>query len=444
MRTSAIEIVRHLHEAGHLAYFAGGCVRDMVRGVTPHDIDIATTATPADVQRLFPKTIPVGAQFGVILVLQGAHQFEVATFRNDEAYVDGRRPSAVRYGSPQDDAQRRDFTVNGLFFDPLEERLIDYVGGQADIERRVVRTIGDPRQRFGEDKLRLLRCVRFASTLDYTIDPPTFAAVRDMAVQIQVVSAERVRDELLRIFTGAHAGRGLDLLAESGLLGEVLPEVAAMQGVAQPPEFHPEGDVFTHVKRMLDLLPAKPDVVLALAVLLHDVGKPPTFIRAPDRIRFNDHDRVGAEMTGSILRRLRFSNDVIERVETCVAEHMRLRDVREMRPAKVKRILARDTFLLELELHRLDCLASHGSLENHAFLVRKAAEVPPESLRPPRVVTGHDLLALGFLAGPRLGRVLAEIEELQLEERIRSRDEALAYARERLEKMTVEGPAHPD
>ena len=368
MKEAAISIVRRLREAGHTAYFNGGCVRDMVRGVEPHDYDIATSATPEQVQQLFPKTVPVGAQFGVVLVLDGGHQFEVATFRTDQAYVDGRRPTSVRYGSPEEDAQRRDFTINGLFYDPIEDRVIDFVNGRADIERKLVRTIGEARQRFTEDKLRLLRCVRFAANLGYDIEPATFEAVKEMAAQIQVVSAERIRDELIKTLTRSHAGRGLELLRASGLLAEILPEIAVMQGVEQPPEFHPEGDVFVHTRMMLDALPPHPSVTLAFAVLLHDVGKPPTFERAPDRIRFNEHDRVGAELAETILRRLRFSNDEIERIVLCVREHMRFQFVKEMRPAKLKRILARKTFPDELELHRIDCAASHRNLENYEFL----------------------------------------------------------------------------
>jgi poly(A) polymerase len=441
MKKTAVQIVRRMREAGHVAYFAGGCVRDMVRGIEPHDFDIATSATPEQIRNIFPRTVPVGAAFGVVLVLANDHQFEVATFRSDEAYLDGRRPSAVRYGTPEEDAQRRDFTVNGMFFDPLEDRLIDFVGGKADIERRLIRTIGEARHRFGEDKLRLLRCIRFATTLGYEIEPATFAAVREMAPQISVVSAERIRDELTKIFTRANPGRGLVLLEESGLLREVLPEVAAMKGVEQPPEFHPEGDVFTHVKLMLDEMPAQPSVTLAWAVVLHDVGKPPTF-KVAERIRFDEHDAVGAEMTEAILRRLRFSNEEIERIVLCVAEHMRFRHVQEMRASKVKRLMARPTFADELELHRLDCVASHGSVENVEFLLRKAKEMPPEVVRPKPLVNGRDLLAIGFTPGRLVGAVLKEIEELQLEERLASREAALAYARERLRGVSGStGPA---
>lgn len=435
MKDEAISIVRRLRDAGHTAYFNGGCVRDMLRGVEPHDYDIATTATPEQIRQLFPRTIPVGAQFGVMLVLEGDHQFEVATFRSDEAYVDGRRPTSVRFGTPEEDARRRDFTVNGIFSDPLAGRVIDFVDGRADIERKLIRCIGEPRERFTEDKLRLLRCVRFASTLNYEIEPATFAAVQEMAEQIGVVSAERIRDELVKILTGPRAGRGLELLDTSGLLREVLPEIAAMKGVEQPAEFHPEGDVFKHTKLMLDTLPANPTAVLALAVLLHDVGKPPTF-SVSDRIRFNEHDRVGAEMTEQILRRLRFPNETIENVTLCVAEHMRFQFVKEMRPSKLKRILARETFPVELELHRIDCISSHGKLDNYEFLKQKAAEMPPEVIKPAPLLTGHDLIELGLTPGPLVGQILREAEEAQLEERLKSREEALAFARQRVTELT--------
>jgi poly(A) polymerase len=435
MKEIATSIVRRLQEAGHRAYFAGGCVRDMVRAVTPQDYDVATSATPEQVQQLFPKTVAVGAQFGVVLVIEDGHQFEVATFRGDDAYIDGRRPTSVHYGSPEEDAQRRDFTINGLFHDPLTGQTIDYVGGRDDIARQVVRTIGKPEQRFAEDKLRLLRCVRFAANLGYTIDPGTLAAVKALAPEIKVVSAERIRDELIKTFTRPHAGRGLELLDESGLLEQVLPEVAAMKGVEQPPAFHPEGDVFVHTRLMLDALPPGASAVLAFAVLLHDVGKPPTFERAPDRIRFNEHDRVGVEMSRVILQRLRFPNEQIEKVLVCVGEHMHFQNVQQMRPAKVKRILARETFADELELHRIDCLSSHGHLDNYDFLKAKAAELPPEVIRPAPLLTGHDLLALGAKPGPVVGKILREVEEQQLEERLKSREEALAYAKRRLAEL---------
>ncbi len=432
MKEIATSIVRRLQQAGHRAYFAGGCVRDMLRSVQAHDYDVATSATPEQVQQLFPKTVPVGAQFGVVLVLEDGHQFEVATFRSDEAYIDGRRPSAVHYGSPEQDALRRDFTVNGLFCDPVTGQLIDYVEGRADIKRRLIRTIGNPNQRFSEDKLRMLRCVRFAANLEYEIASETLAAVKAMASQITAVSAERIRDELIKAFTRPHAGRGLELLDASGLLREVLPEVAAMRGVEQPPEFHPEGDVFIHTRMMLDALPPIPSVVLAFSVLLHDVGKPPTFERAPDRIRFNEHDRVGVEISRTILQRLRFPNEQIDKILVCVGEHMRFQHVQQMRSAKLKRILAQDTFPDELELHRIDCMASHRNLENYEFLKAKAAELPPDVIKPAPLITGHDLLTLGARPGPVVGTILREAEELQLEERLKSREDALEFAQRRL------------
>ncbi len=440
MKEGAIGVARRLREAGYVAYFAGGCVRDMVRGVEPHDYDIATTATPDEVQKLFSRTVPVGAQFGVVLVLEEEQKFEVATFRSDDVYIDGRRPTSVRYGSPEEDAQRRDFTINGLFFDPITNEIIDLVGGKQDIERKLVRTIGEPRQRFGEDKLRLLRAVRFAANLGFAVEERTFDALKEMAAQVQVVSAERIRDELIKIFTQPNAGRGLDLLAETGLLDQVLPEVAAMKGVEQPPDFHPEGDVFKHTRLMLESLPPNPSLVLTFAVLLHDVGKPPTFERAPDRIRFNEHDRVGAELAEQILRRLRFSNDEIAKIVLCVREHMRMQFVKEMRPSKVKRILGRETFSDELELHRIDCEASHRNLENYEFLKAKAAELPPEVVKPTPLLTGHDLLALGLKPGPIIGQILREIEELQLGEELKSPAEALAFAKQRAAELTSSSP----
>jgi poly(A) polymerase len=435
MKEIAVEIVRQLQQAGHTAYFAGGCVRDMLRGVSPNDFDIATSATPEIVQKIFPKTIPVGAQFGVVLVIADSHQFQVATFRSDDAYVDGRRPESVTFSDAKTDAERRDFTINGLFYDPIAEKIIDFVGGQRDIAAKIVKTIGEPERRFAEDKLRMLRAVRFSCALDYEIEPKTRAAIQKLASEITVVSAERIRDELIKMFTGPRAGRALALLDELGLLAPILPEISAMKGVPQPAEFHPEGDVFEHTKLMLDSLPPNPSVTLAFAILLHDVGKPPTFQQAPDRIRFNEHDRVGAEMAETILRRLRFPNDEIEKIVLCVAEHMRFQHVQEMRPAKLKRILGRETFPDELELHRIDCAASHRNLENYEFLKQKAAEIPPEEIRPPRLVTGNDLLALGVPEGPKVGEILREIEELILDGKLKTREEAMEFVRQKITKL---------
>lgn len=432
-RQLALDIVRTLRAAGHAALFAGGCVRDMLRGVPPHDYDVVTDARPEQVRALFPKTFEVGAQFGVILVVREGVTFEVATFRSDDVYVDGRRPTSVTFSTPEADAQRRDFTMNGLFYDPVAERVLDHVGGRADIERRVVRCIGDPAARLTEDKLRMLRAIRFASNLAYDIDPATFRAVQQMAEQITVVSAERIRDELVKIFTRPNAGRGLRLLDQSGLLAVVLPEIAAMKGCEQPPQFHPEGDVFLHTCLMMDAL-REPSLTLAFAALLHDVGKPPTFQRAPDRIRFNEHDVVGGRMAEAILRRLRFPNNETDSIVACVENHMVFRHATEMRKAKLKRLLTRPTFADELKLHRLDCLASHADLTNYEFLKTATVEMPPAVAAPAPLLTGHDLLALGMKPGPEFGALIREARELQLEEKLRTRDEAVAWARQRLDQ----------
>jgi poly(A) polymerase len=337
----------------------------------------------------------------------------------------------VTFSTPEADAQRRDFTMNGLFYDPVEQRVLDYVAGRADIERRVVRCIGDPTARFTEDKLRMLRAVRFASTLGYEIEADTFRIVQQMAPQVSVVSAERIRDELTKIFTRPNAGRGLRLLDESGLLAVVLPEVAAMKGCEQPPQFHPEGDVFIHTCLMMDSL-CEPSVTLAFATLLHDVGKPPTFQRAPDRIRFNEHDVMGGKMAEAILRRLRFPNEQIEQVVASVENHMKFRHATEMRKSTLKRLLARPTFAEELELHRLDCVASHGELTNFDFLKNIVVEIPLAVAAPVPLLTGHDLLAMGMKSGPEMGALLREARELQLEEKLKTRDETLTWARQRL------------
>lgn len=421
----AVSIVRTLRDAGHEAYLVGGCVRDLLRGVPPKDYDVATNATPDDVQRLFPKTVPVGAQFGVILVLLGDAQYEVATFRTDEGYADGRHPDRVVFSTAPEDARRRDFTINGLFWDPVKRTVLDYVEGQADLKRRCLRAIGDPARRFEEDKLRMLRAVRFAATLDFKLEPQTWAAVRAHAREIEVVSQERIRDELVKLFTGPHRSRGLDLLDESGLLAILLPEVAATKGVQQPPEFHPEGDVYVHTRMLLDLLKT-PTPTLAIAALLHDVGKPPTF-QIRERIRFDGHDRVGAQMAQAICLRLRFSNEQTEQIVSSVGNHMRFKDVQRMRVSTLKRMLRQPNFSEELELHRADCLASHGQLDNWKFLRRKLKEFSaPQALKPTPLLTGRDLLALGYPEGPVIGQILRLIEEQQLEGTITTQGEALA------------------
>lgn len=428
METVARHIVLRLREAGFEAYYAGGCVRDMLLGATPHDYDVATSARPEQVQALFPRTVPVGAQFGVILVVEGAQEFQVATFRADGAYLDGRHPQDVTFTTAEGDAQRRDFTVNGLFYDPEAGRVIDYVGGGQDLAQRIVRAIGRPEQRFEEDKLRLLRAVRFAATLGFEIEPSTWEAVRENSAKIHAVSAERIREELAKIFLSPARVRGLDLLEASGLLRELLPEVAALRGCEQPPEFHPEGDVYVHTRLMLELLPATVSLPLVLSVLFHDIGKPPTFQRdETGRIRFNGHEHVSAEMTGAIMRRLRFSNEEIEATIEMVRNHMAFKDVQNMRVAKLKRFMARPTFLDELELHRVDCRGSHGLLDNYDFLLRKREEFANEPLIPPPLVTGHDLIALGWKPGPKFKETLDAVQTRQLEGTLTSRAEALAW-----------------
>ena len=430
MEKVAREIVARLRESGHIAYFAGGCVRDMVRGLTPKDYDVVTDARPEVVQTLFPRTFAVGAHFGVIIVLEKGFQFEVATFRSDDAYIDGRHPSAVHFSSPEEDAQRRDFTINGMFYDPVAEKLIDFVGGCADIDAKLVRAIGDPARRFAEDRLRMLRAVRFATVLDYQIDKNTWDALVANASSINQISAERIRDELMRIFQSPNRVRGWDLLDGSGLMRAILPELDAMKGVLQPEQFHPEGDVFVHTRLMLQMLPAEVSVSLVFAVLFHDVAKPVTAtVDKTGRIRFNEHDRIGAEMTEAIMRRLRFSGAEIEATVEMVRQHMVFKDAPNMRVAKLKRFMARSTFDEELELHRVDCESSHRMLDNYEFLLRKREEFANEPIIPPPLVRGDDLIALGLKPGPKFGEILEAVETRQLEGTLRTREEALEWVR---------------
>ena len=428
MQAVAREIVRKLRGAGHTAYFAGGCVRDMVRGQTPKDIDVATDARPETVQKLFPRTYAVGAHFGVIVVLQDGLQFEVATFRSDGTYVDGRRPASVTFAGAQEDAARRDFTINGMFFDPEADEVIDFVGGRADLEAGLVRAIGDPAQRFGEDRLRMLRAVRFATALEFEIEEATWSALVKSAPGISEISAERIREELVRIFLSPQRARGWDLLDASGLLRVVLPELEAMKGCEQPPQFHPEGDVFKHTRIMLEMLPAEASLPLVLSVLFHDIGKPATSsLDENGRIRFNGHDRVGAEMTEALMQRLRFSRAEIEATVEAVRQHMVFKDVPKMRLAKLKRFMARPTFNDELELHRVDCASSHGMLDNYDFLLQKREEFSKEPIIPPPLVRGNDLKALGLKPGPTFGEILEAVETRQLEGALRTREEALEW-----------------
>ncbi len=428
MEKTAREIAARLRESGHIAYFAGGCVRDIVRGQTPKDFDIATDAKPENVQKLFPRTYAVGAHFGVILVVENGFQFEVATFRSDEAYIDGRHPSAVHFSSSEEDARRRDFTINGMFYDPVAEEVIDFVGGRADIAAKLVRAIGDAAQRFAEDRLRMLRAVRFATVLGYKIDSQTWDALVANAASVNKISAERIREELARIFLSPNRMRGWDLLDSSGLMRAILPEIDAMKGCKQPEQFHPEGDVFEHTRLMLQFLPEKVSVPLVFSVLLHDVAKPRTaVVDETGRIRFNGHDRIGAEMTEEIMRRLRFSGAEIDATVEMVRQHMVFKDVPKMRVAKLRRFMARPTFDDELELHRVDCEGSHRMLDNYEFLLRKRDEFANEPIVPPPLVRGDDLIALGLKPGPKFGEILEAIETRQLEGNLRSREEALDW-----------------
>src|SRR5436309_1534490 len=428
MEKVAREVAARLREGGHIAYFAGGCVRDMVRGLIPKDYDIATDARPENVQALFPRTYAVGAHFGVIVVLEGGFQFEVATFRSDDAYIDGRHPSAVHFSSPEEDARRRDFTINGMFYDPDAGEVIDLVGGRDDIAAKLVRAIGDPAKRFAEDRLRMLRAVRFAAMLDYQIDKGTWDALLANARSINQISAERIRDELVRTFLSPNRVRGWDLLDASGLMRTVLPELEAMKGVLQPEQFHPEGDVFVHTRLMLQYLPEEVSVPLVFAVLFHDVAKPVTAtVDNTGRIRFNDHDRIGAQMTEAIMRSLRFSGGEIEATVEMVRQHMVFKDAPKMRVAKLKRFMARPTFVDELELHRVDCESSHRMLDNYEFLLRKGEEFANEPMIPPPLVGGDDLIEVGIKHGPEFGEILEAVETRQLEGGLKSREEALEW-----------------
>ena len=421
-------MAKRLAKAGYQAFWVGGSVRDAHLGQAPKDYDIATDAKPEDIEQLFRKTIPVGKQFGVIMVLEAGHEYQVATFRTEADYTDGRRPGSVRFTDAREDALRRDFTVNGLFYDPLTDELHDWVGGQADLEAKCIRTIGNARERFGEDRLRMLRAVRFAAQLGFEIEPMTFAAVREHASAIAEVSAERIRDELLKIFRQPHAARGLDLLRESGLLAEVLPELAATIGCEQPPEHHPEGDVFSHIRLMLSQLPDTVSIELSWSVLMHDIAKPVTFSFDDDgRIRFFGHEKIGADMARSILNRLRFSNVEVAAVTTCVRYHMQMKDAQQMRTASLRKVFLRPTFPTELELHRLDCLSSSGRLDNFEFLKTRFETFKNQPELKDPLIDGSDLIALDQAPGPEFGKVLDEARERQLEGEITTRKEALAW-----------------
>jgi poly(A) polymerase len=440
----AAEIVRKLRDQGHQAYLAGGCVRDLLLGREPADYDVATDATPHQVMQIFPQTYAVGEQFGVVLVPdtrestavparhgeRGNAAVEVATFRSDAGYSDGRHPDEVRFTKdPREDVQRRDFTINGMMLDPATYQVLDFVGGREDLKAGIIRAIGDPERRFAEDKLRMLRAVRFAARFDYQIDPATLAAIKKLAPQIQQVSRERVREELTRMLAEGRARRAFELLDTSGLLREVLPEIAAMKGVEQPPQYHPEGDVFVHTLLLLEKLPPNASKTLAWGALLHDVGKPPTFRVAPDRIRFDGHVEVGVKMAADICRRLRFSNHDTDQILALVDNHMRFGDVQRMKQSTLKKFLRLPAFDEHLELHRIDCLSSHGQLDSFEYSRKQLRSIPPEAIRPTPLITGRDLIDAGYKPGPRFKEILTAVEDAQLEGRLASREAAMEYMR---------------
>src|SRR2546421_1967773 len=436
LKDFAISIVRSLQEAGYRAYLVGGCVRDMILGREPADYDVATDATPDQVMRIFPETYAVGAKFGVVLVPASSANanenqvVEVATFRSDIGHSDGRHPDQVRYSKdPREDVQRRDFTINGLLLDPLKNEVLDFVGGRKDLDAGIIRAIGEPELRFAEDKLRMLRAVRFTARFGYSIEPQTSAAIQKLAPQIHQVSRERVRDELTKMLTEGQARRAFLLLDETGLLHELLPEIEAMKGIEQPPQFHPEGDVFVHTLLLLEKLRHSCPPTLAWGALLHDVGKPPTFRVAPDRIRFDGHVDVGVKMAEEICRRLRFSNHDTEQILALVKNHMRFAHAMQMSEATFKKFVRMPRFQEHLELHRIDCESSHGDLTTYRFTREKIASMPPEAVRPRPLVSGDDLIDAGYVPGPKFKEILGAVEDRQLEGMLHSGDEAMEFVR---------------
>jgi poly(A) polymerase len=439
-RELANSVCETLRRNGHQALLVGGCVRDLLLGREPADFDVATDATPERVMSLFPESVGVGAQFGVVLVPRNGAKVEVATFRSDLGYSDGRHPDRVVYSTTaKEDVQRRDFTVNGLQMRHDTGEVLDFVGGQADLKAGIVRAIGEPSRRFAEDKLRMLRAVRFAARFRFTIEPATFAAIRRHTAEIGQVSAERLRDELTKLLTEGAARHGFELLDDTGLLPQVLPEIAAMKGVEQPPQFHPEGDVWIHTRLMIEKLPAGCSATLAWGVLLHDVGKPPTFkptSETGDRIRFDGHVDVGVRMAEDICMRLRFSNEETQQIVALVANHMRFKDVEQMRASTLKRFVRLPRFDEHLELHRLDCLCSHGQSQSYEFVQRFLAETPPEQVQPPRLLTGDDLQHMGYAPGPLFSEILRSLEDAQLEGRVQDKAGAAEFVRERFGQPT--------
>ena len=436
LNNAATEIVRRLQTAGFAAYWVGGCVRDKLLDREPQDYDIATSARPEQVEGVFRRTIPVGRKFGVIIVLEGGHEFQVATFRAEADYQDGRRPEQVVFSNAQADASRRDFTVNGLFYDPVGKQLHDWVNGEANLRAKLLRTIGVPAERFAEDHLRLLRAVRFAAQLDFQIEPHTFAALKLLAPKIAGISAERIREELLKLFRPPHAARGFELLRESGLLEQILPELFATITCDQSPNYHPEGTVYEHIKLMLNQLPPDADPSLPWAVLMHDVAKPVTATRDAENglIHFYGHEKVGAEMAELILQRLKFPRKQTDEIVEAVRYHMQFKDVKTMRKSTLRRMLMRETFPLELQLHRLDCLGSHRLLDHYEFMIEQEHELAKQPEIIPPLLTGEDLIAMGMKPGPAMGELLAEAREKQLSDELKTAEEAREWAGEKLNR----------
>lgn len=450
---AALTILKTLRAAGYESYLAGGCVRDLLLGREPQDYDVATSATPEIVLRSFPRTFAVGAHFGVVLVAAETNGecredsvaerciTEVATFRSDGVYSDGRHPDDVQYTTTAaEDVQRRDFTINGLLLDPLRggtsslgdlkvlrAAVLDHVGGLKDLDSGVIRAIGNPERRFEEDQLRLLRAIRFAARFGFSIEPATRAAMRKLAARIHAVSRERIREELTRMLTEGRARRAFELLDETDLLVQVLPEVSKMKGVQQPPQFHPEGDVWTHTLMLLQQLNAGCAMTLAWGALLHDVGKPPTYREAADRIRFDGHVEVGVAMAADICRRLRFSNDESKQILALVDNHMRFADAPRMKASTLKRFFRLENFPEHLALHRLDCLAAHRNLEIYNFVRERYEALPEDEVRPELLLSGRDLIAAGYQPGPQFKQMLQAVEDAQLEGAIATSEDAMAF-----------------
>ncbi len=424
---NALQILRQIRSAGFTSYFAGGAVRDQLLKRTPKDYDIATNALPDQIEALFKKTVAVGKAFGVIIVVQNGVETEVATFREDIGYQDGRRPDSVHFCGAEEDAKRRDFTINGMFYDPVADHVIDYVNGQADLGGGIIRAIGDPEKRFAEDHLRMLRAVRFAHTLGFAIEPATRAAIQQHAADLAKISAERIENEFSRTLTESlRPGDALKELVELGLMDTIMPEILPMIGQEQPPEFHPEGDVFEHTCLMLNLM-KNPSRALAYTVLLHDIGKPATAFMGEDRLRFHGHERKSAQMAEDILRRLRLPAKEIKQILTAVDGHMRFKDVQKMNKSTLRKLMGADTFDMELELHRIDCSGSHGLLDNYEFLLEKAAEMSNEPVLPEHWISGRNLINLGIPPGPKIGDLLKIAYDAQLEGRFETRDELLDW-----------------